>query len=110
MIWVQLLQWLRLPSNWDLVVTLVVYHHLIHMHVYKSFVTWNNINCTVFTFISICTRVCRPFSRTWAVVMCPVLISVYLYNPSNTTKENILSCLRLHVSTSGSHHQVFLRA
>jgi hypothetical protein len=32
-------------------------------------------------------------------------ISVYLYNPSNTTKENTLYC----VSTSGSHHQAFLR-
>jgi hypothetical protein len=37
-------------------------------------------------------------------------ISVYLYKPSNTTKEMTLSCLRLHVSTSGSHHQAFLRA
>jgi hypothetical protein len=36
-------------------------------------------------------------------------ISVYLHNPSNTTTENTLSCLRLHVSTSGSH-QAFLRA
>jgi hypothetical protein len=35
--------------------------------------------------------------------------SVYLYNPSDTTKENTLSCLRLHVSTSGSHHQTSLR-
>jgi hypothetical protein len=38
------------------------------------------------------------------------LISVYLYNPSNTTTEITFSCLRLHVSTSGSHHQAFLRA
>jgi hypothetical protein len=36
-------------------------------------------------------------------------LSVHLYNPSNTTKENTLSYARLHVSTLGSHHQTFLR-
>jgi hypothetical protein len=36
-------------------------------------------------------------------------LSVYLHNPSNKTKKNTLSCARLHVSTSGSHYQAFLR-
>jgi hypothetical protein len=43
-------------------------------------------------------------------ISCPYLISVYLYNPSNITKETPLFCLRLHVSTSGSHYNAFLRA
>jgi hypothetical protein len=38
------------------------------------------------------------------------MLSVYLYDPSNKTKQNTLSCVTLHVSTSGSHRQAFLRA
>jgi hypothetical protein len=49
------------------------------------------------------------YSLTESIPLCSKL-SVYLYNPSNTTKENTLSCVMLHVSTSGSHHQAFLRA
>jgi hypothetical protein len=36
---------------------------------------------------------------------------VYLYtrNPSNATKDSSVSCVRLHVSNSGSHYQAFLK-
>jgi hypothetical protein len=36
-----------------------------------------------------------------------VVNCVFVY-PSNTTNENTLSCARLHVSTSGSHHLALL--
>jgi hypothetical protein len=49
------------------------------------------------------------FSLIESIPLCNKL-SVYLHNPSNATKENTLSWLRLHVSTSGSHRQAFLRA
>jgi hypothetical protein len=43
----------------------------------------------------------------WSALPVVSYIYVYLYNPSNTTKENTLSCVRLHVSTSGSNYQAF---
>jgi hypothetical protein len=49
------------------------------------------------------------FSLIESIPLC-IKLSVYLHNPSNTTKENTLSCLRLHVSTSGRHRQAFIRA
>jgi sensor histidine kinase YesM len=74
-------------------------------------------NCTVLAVVTSFARILLFISLLLTYLLTYFLsyylltiVSVYLYNPSNTTKENTLSCVRLHVSTSGSHHQAFLRA